>query len=294
MQTLMRDRQFKKAERLVQPMFRKSSLFSSFAIVALIVAVGAWLRSNRPALDLTPAVVDIRWDPVALAPIESPSAQLAGAWALATEDPRAGGLSGLAIDGERLLALSDSAMIVRLPKPGEGRRAEIRSLPAVAGNERTKVGRDSEAIVRVGAHWWVAFEQHHQLLRFDQRLGKADRRIGLVRQQFQPNRGIEALSAASALIAYPESSGISDAADLPDGRVALLMRRFTIGGFSGAIAGIQRRPIRLPIGRLDNVEGLAAERNGSATRLWIVTDNDNRPWRRTLLLAIDLPLAIDD
>lgn len=293
MQTLMRDRQFPEAERVVQPMFRKSSLFNGFALAVLVLAMAAWLRLNRPPIDLSPAIVAMRWDPLALPPIQSPRARIAGAWVLVADDPRVGGFSGLAVDGERLLALSDSAMLVWLPRPGDGSHAEIRPLPAAAGNIRTKVGRDSEAIVRAGESWWVAFEQRHELVRFDRGLHNADRRIRLGERYFRPNRGVEALSAASGLVAYPERSGVSDAADLPDGPVALLKRGFGIGGFTGTIVGILDKPVRLPLGRLDNAEGIAAERNGRGTRLWVVTDNDNRPWRRTLLLAIDVPPAGD-
>ena len=40
----------------------------------------------------------------------------------------------------------------------------------------------------------------------------------------------------------------------------------------------------------DNAEGIAAEPLvGGASRLWIVTDNDFAGYRRTLLLAVDLP-----
>jgi hypothetical protein len=46
---------------------------------------------------------------------------------------------------------------------------------------------------------------------------------------------------------------------------------------------------RLPLGQLDNVEGVAAEvLPGGATRLWLVTDNDFSSSRKTLLMTVVL------
>ena len=54
-------------------------------------------------------------------------------------------------------------------------------------------------------------------------------------------------------------------------------------------AGQPARRIALDLGPLDNMEGIAAERlPDGGTRLWIVSDDNFRPWMRTLLVALDL------
>jgi hypothetical protein len=92
------------------------------------------------------------------------------------------------------------------------------------------------------------------------------------------------------------TGGIADATRLPDGRTVVAVREVGLG-LTNRLAWLTRdahgyrlQPFAtLPLGPLDNVEGLAAERlpDGGGIRLWAVTDNDN--WRRTLLLALDLP-----
>ena len=216
------------AERVVQHAFRKSSIFSSLALSLMVLATAAFLRANRPSLDLSAATFEVRWAPVRVPPTEGLQAKIAGAWALTALDPRAGGFSGLAVDGDRLLGLTDGGMLVWLPIPPASGRATIRPLPAVAGNPRTKIGRDSEAIARAADGWWVAFEQKHRLVRYDPAFARASRRIAIRHRDFRPNRGAEAIVAGSRLIAYPESSGISDAAVTSDGEIALLKRRFGV------------------------------------------------------------------
>ena len=160
----------------------------------------------------------------------------------------------------------------------------------MAGRPGTKIGRDSEALARVADGWWVAFEQRHQLIRYDRDLRAAVQRIPLEGQRFRANRGVEAIGAGRRrLWAYPERSGISDAVAVTEGRDLLLQRRFGLRGFTTRIAGVAGGDIALPLEPFDNAEGLAAQPlAGGATRLWVITDNDQRRWKRTLLVAIDL------
>ena len=279
------------AERAVQPMFSKSSLFSSLCLVVLIIGAAFGLRVTRPLIHLAPGTAAVRWKLIDPAPIPSSQARLAGAWELESDNKHIGGLSGLAIDGDRLLALSDEGMLIWLPRPGEPGNAILRPLPAVSGNPRTKIGRDSEALMREpqGRGWWVAFEQRHQLVRYDSNFAEALQRIDIREFSFRKNRGIEALSSDGGIRWYAESSGISDAASLADGRVLMLRRDIGLTGFAARITGSGAIDFALPLATLDNAEGLAAESlPGGAIRLWIVTDNDFRPWRRTVVMAVDL------
>ena len=277
----------------MQHLFRKSSIFSGLAVAVLVIAGQAWLRANRPPLDLGAAVASLRWVPAPIDPLRHPRARISGAWRLEVSDPRVGGFSGLAVDRGRLLGLTDSGMLVWLPlPPGEG-LAIVRPLPAVAGRPGTKIGRDSEALARSTDGWWVAFEQRHQLIRYDRGLRAAVQRIPLGGQGFRANRGVEAIGAGRRrLWAYPERSGISDAVAITEGLDLLLRRRFGVGGFTNRISGLAGGDIALPLGPLDNAEGLAVQPlAGGAWRLWVITDNDQRRWQRTLLVAVDLPPA---
>ncbi|WP_162888168.1 esterase-like activity of phytase family protein [Sphingomonas mesophila] len=270
-------------------MFSKSSIFNMLALLATILAGHLWLRANRPPLNLSPSRPNVHWVPVELPQVEDGSARLVGAWALRSDDPRAGGFSALALDRGRLLALSDSGVLVWLPFPGQAGPAELRPLPAVAGNPATKIGRDSEALARADDGWWTSFEQSHQLIRYDPDFRRELQRIALDARGWRKNRGVEAVAAGRELQIYAEDRGVSDAAALPDGRIALLKRGWGHGGFTAAVAVPGSADIALDLGPLDNVEGLAAQPlAGGATRLWVVTDNDNRRWRRTLLIAVDL------
>lgn len=273
----------------MQHPFSKSSLFSSFLLFVLLLAAALWLRTNRPPLTLPSGWVTVRWTSVDLPVLDHSRARLAGAWRLQVEDRRVGGFSGLALDRGSLLALTDSGLVAWLPRPPDGRTATVRSLPAVAGNPATKVGRDSEGLASEGRDWWVVFEQNHQLIRYDPSFSRALERRPLHIPGARKNRGAEAVSVNGGLTVYPEVSGISDAATAPGGELFLLKRRFGLDGFKARIVW-DGGDIALPLGRLDNPEGLAAEAlAGGGTRLWVITDNDQRRWLETLVVAIDLP-----
>ncbi|QIK96815.1 esterase-like activity of phytase family protein [Sphingomonas sp. HDW15A] len=230
-------------------------------MAALILATAHWLRTNRPPLDLRPGTAAVRWEAADVGPMRHPKARLAGAWELKSDDPHAGGFSGLALDRGRLLVLTDEGMLIWLPTPGHDGNATLRPLPAVSGNPRTKIGRDSEALMRDpgGRGWWVAFEQRHQLIHYDDSFEKALERVDVARPEFRRNRGVEALSSDGGIRWYAESSGVSDAASLAAGGTLFLRRRAGPAGFSARVTGPGDLDIALPVGPLDNAEGLAVE-----------------------------------
>ena len=96
------------------------------------------------------------------------------------------------------------------------------------------------------------------------------------------------------------SGAIADAVRLPDGRELLLVREVGVRGIVNRLAWLQRERgadraenfATLPLGPLDNAEGVAAQAMpGGGTRLWIVTDNDQSRWRSTKLLTMVVPAA---
>ena len=292
-----------KPERRWQPRFSKASLVSSLAIALPIFAAAAWHKEqpNRwPGVD---RVVSGRAETV------TAGAGLR-AWRLSAPDHRFGGLSALAVERGELIALTDSGVVVRFAPPDDGKhlRIALHDLPDGPGSQLRKSGRDSESLLahRNGRDWWVGFENRHSLWLFDRDFGRVLAKRSLA-VDWRPNRGGEALvEGAAGVMVLPEDGGAvaggdmvappwsSDATRLRDGRLVLLIRRPSLTGFDNQLwigpgSGKRAQRIALDLGMLDNMEGIAAAPlPDGGTRLWIVSDNDFRPWRRTLLVALDL------
>ncbi len=316
----MPDSRLKQAERRLQLLFSKSSFFSGLLVAGLVIgarcAMG-YLPDREAQAD---AVAAVTFTPVRLNSDGGPL-RIAGAWRVESSERRLGGLSALAVDGSELLALSDSGVVIRMPKPGGARStAHFRDLPDGPGDPRRKSRRDSEALARLAdGDWLVAFENRNQIWRYDPAFRSGRRVVRFANQGWATNRGIEAMAVDrdGGVLAIPEGRGlliavrdgvetrplasegwtVSDAARMPGGRLLVLLRRITIAGFRNAIGELEpsatgwRIAVRaeLPLGPLDNAEGLAAEPlPAGGTRLWIVSDDDFAGYRRTLLLAVDL------
>ena len=328
MQRVMRDSALNEAERRLQPPFSKSSIFSGLALAALILLAHALMIATRSLRAMAPRELALRIEPAQLDAERFSLLRLAGAWRLSAADPRFGGVSALAIDGEGFVALSDSGSVLRFGRPGDvPLRVSISSLPGGPGPANRKIGRDSESLARAvdGGGWWVGFEQIHAAFRFDSSLSRVLERVDLG-AGWRDNKGVEAMAAPGdgRLLMFPEAGdtmvelhggrlresplrgagAISDAALLPDGRAVVLLRSVTPLGLSNALAIVEHdgrgyrlsRPLQLPIGAFDNGEALAVEPlPEGAVRLWLMTDNDFRPSVRTLLVAIDVPRgALDE
>ena len=308
------------AERPVQPKFRNRQLAGGLLLLAAIALFDEWLGRFPNRQELGWRAARIEFEPAPLASSEFAPLRLAGAWRLSSKDPRFGGVSSLAIDGGRLVALTDSGALIRF-RPGDN-LASIGELPDGPGSGGFKRNRDSEALVRdsLGRGWWVAFENRHRLWLFDQSFGRALRRIDLGRRGWGDNRGIEGLAMdGDALLLLHEDGDqllrvtgnrarsiriagargrISEAAAIGPGRYLAVERRLTPMGFRNALVSLEKsgsgyrfgRRIRLPLGPFDNVEALAVERRpDGALRLWLMTDdNFQRPFR-TLVIALDWP-----
>lgn len=307
----------RQAERRLQHSFIKSSLFNGLIVALLIIGAHRWFAELPDRVPRADAVAAVRFDAVALdAPGFAPLT-VAGAWRVTSADPRMGGVSALAVDRGGLLALTDSGVTIRLPKPTASVGiAEFRDLPAGPGDPRHKAGRDSEALARDthGLGWWVTFENHHSVWLFDRDWRRVIGNVDLRSLGWSPNTGAEgAVSTVDGLLLVPEKgdelvdlSGrdidrvrldnrfgrLSDAAMLNDGRIVLLARNYSPAGFSARLLLLAYptvRPLaRLALGRLDNAEAIAAEPlAGGGVRLWIMTDNDFRRRVPTLLVALD-------
>ena len=293
-----------KPERRLQPMFIKGKFFSSLAVGVPIFAAAVWHNGQPSRWPGPERVVEGRADAVEIGASSR-------AWRLSAPDRRFGGLSALAVERGALVALTDSGVVVRFAPPGAGQRLRIalHDLPGGPGSPLRKAARDSESLLvdAAGRGWWVGFENRHSLWLFDRGFSKvlSKRRLKV---DWSSNRGGEALVAGAAgVMVLPEGggaavggamiapAGTADATRLADGRLVLLIRRIGAGGFDNQLwisagAGKPARRIALDLGALDNMEGIAAAPlPNKGTRLWIVSDDNFRPWMRTLLVALDLP-----
>lgn len=311
------------AERIVQPKFSIKAVAAGLVLIAAIILAHRWFLTipNRHELGWRDARVEFR--PVRISASGVAPFMLAGAWKLTSDDPRFGGISALAIDRDRMLALTDSGVLIRFSAPDQPPGpAWIGELPGGPGSAGLKRHRDSEALMRDpgGRGWWVAFENRDELWLYDRDLGSPLERIQLGERGWGANRGVEAMAAdGPSLLLVPESGDnlmrvtgwrarsmpvanargrISDAVAIGPGQFLAMERRLTPLGFRNALVILEKtgsgyrfgRRTALRLGALDNVEALAVERLPNGTRrLWLMTDDNLQPPLRTLLLALDLP-----
>jgi hypothetical protein len=320
MQRLMRDSSKTEAERTMQPEFSKAWLLPGAVLALSVLLFRAELNRLPNRVEAGSRTVQLQFEPVELASSSVGPFRIVGAWRLLADDSRFGGISALAVEGGELIAISDSAVFARFPKPGlKDAQVTLRELPGGPGQAGFKVNRDSEALVAdpEGRGWWVAFENRDELWLYDRRFGRALERVALNASGLGRNRGVEGMVAEGGqLLLFPERGGralrldpaatlpirgisgwLSDAVRLPDGRLLVVDRRPTPIGLSNSLVLLERdgggyrarRQWRIPVGRLDNVEALAAEpMAGGGTRLWMMTDNNLQQRRLTLLLALEL------
>jgi hypothetical protein len=215
-------------------------------------------------------------------------------------------------------------------------------LPDGPGTGWQKADRDSEsmAVDPASGRIWVGFENYNALWRYAPGFSRAQARArpramahwpvnggpeSLVRlgdgrfivlgetARWRHERAHAALSFAGDPVAGPDSgfrfsyappSGYdpSDAAELPDGDLLVLNRRFALPyDFTAILTIVPRAGIGpgktvrgTPIARFaapvihDNFEGVAVTREGEATIVWLVSDDNQSLLQRSLLLKFRL------
>lgn len=275
-----------------------------------------------------------------------------GGWVLRGTDRRFGGISSLTIEHGVFTMLSDTGIVSRFHFTDGGRVTDyaIGPLPDGPGSSLQKLDRDSESSTfdPASGHVWAGFETRNEIWRYTEGFASADGHAAPPAMADWPgNLGAEAMvrlrdgrflvfaetrtrpDHSHLVLAFPGDpvSGVApatfgfngpdgfaptDAAELPDGRVAVLMRRFSLSDglrgvaprFTAALVVIDPRRLRpdetLPsveIARLappltvDNMEALAVEQRGSRTILWIASDDNFFFAERTLLLEFELTAA---
>ena len=123
--------------------------------------------------------------------------------------------------------------------------------------------------------------------------------VGLIFRSDPAEPGAKAVSFAYQ---PPQGYRITDIAQLPSGRLVALHRRFNLAeGVSAKIALIETDEIKpkalvrprviatlrppLPV---DNMEGIAVDREGQRTILWVIADDNYLLLQRSLLLKFEL------
>jgi hypothetical protein len=315
----MTDSPLNEAERGLQHSFRKSPLFNGLLMAAFVLAAYLPIRALPDRRQLPSRTITLNFQPIALPTTASPL-RLAGAWVMSADDPRFGGLSALAVDGRRFIAVSDLGAFLRFDPPSEAQpRITISDLVEGPGPAGRKTSRDAESLVRDprGRGWWVGYEQRHSLWLYGDSFRDARAAIEIRRPDWWRNRGVEGLiTDGDGLLALAENgreairidrrgisnakleSGwdIADAARAPDGTAWLLLRTKGREGIAQAIAPLIRSQGNyrigdawpLPKAAFDNYEGMVIRpKPGGGWRFWLVTDDGHRFRARTLLVALD-------
>jgi hypothetical protein len=299
---------------------------------------------DKPVMTLTPVVLD-EADPsrrrlgaltfLAGYRLDSPDPQFGGFSSMRLQGDRFTLLS----DGGALVSF-------RLSPAGQASEVSFRELPAGPGRGWTKAERDSESMASdpVTGQVWVGFERVNEIWRFSPDFSHAEGRAApRAMRRWVANGGPEAMvrlrnGGFIVLAESPEGPGRpsfglyfdrdpvetpqagfrfrhrfppgyrpTDIAELPDGRLLVLVRHFSPRPdrlFEAKLMLIDRAAIRQ--GALvrgteiadfsaptihDNFEALVVTREGDATILWIASDDNQMFWQRSLLLKfrLDLP-----
>lgn len=274
------------------------------------------------------------------------SLRLTNAWELTSVNGEFGGLSALQVSGGVLTFLSDRGALVRLlAGPGAHWHGSVGPVPLGCGVGDNKHTRDTESIAsdaRQGT-LWIGFEGRNAICRVASPAQGGTIAYGPpAMRDWDGMGGPEAMArlTGGSFLIFAEGSSLDrtardllffdrspadpnaivtrmryrpptgflpvDAAQLPDGRILVLNRRFSLPfAFSARLSIIElpKRPrpgaiLAGPIvARLDgellgeNFEGLAIDNDGQDLSIWLVSDSNFLSIQRTFLLRLAWPGA---
>lgn len=307
-------------------------------LIAIGLAPGTWLRNPADRqTSLTAPIIFTRLDIPAPVPGET---RLVGAWRIDSTRPYFGGISALRWrQDNRMILLSDAGTIMQLSAPGAAASpVRARLLPGLTVDRNMTADTESLTFDQASRRTWIGFEFANAIVRYN-----ADMNVERVvrpraMRKWGANSGPEAMVrlADGRFIVLAEGSPWSkgptpallfrsdpvdgappdrflfdrpddyrpvDIAQLPDGRVLVLLRQFQLAlppRFTGIlmvadpadiVAG-QRWSGRI-IARLeppwptDNYEGLAiGAQRGDGVDVWVVSDDNQSAFQQTLLLKL--------
>lgn len=268
--------------------------------------------------------------------------RLAGAWSLASPNRHFGGYSALVgLPGGTLFAVSDHGRMLWFTPPGRAGHT-LRFDYFAQSRAGEKALADVEGLTRdpVGGGMWATLEQRNMIVRYDTRFRRSGRVYPPAMRGWPSNTGPEAITRladgrfivlsegsprwfdddlpALLFAADPVAGGAPkrfrfappdgfrpvDIAQMPDGRVLILLRKVIWRlppRFEGKLMLADPAEIRegkpwrgrvvadlaepLP---MDNYEGLAVEPadDGGAV-VWLISDDNSARFQRTLLLKLE-------
>jgi hypothetical protein len=266
-----------------------------------------------------------------------------GGWRLTSDDVRLGGISAIHVENGAVLALSDAGSLFRFPVPRRAGPLplNIGRVMHGPGSGRRKSDRDGESMAVANGSVWVAWEGRNAIWRYARSDWSAERAAKPKAMERWPSmRGPEAMArladgrflvfgegheaedgttplllfegdpaeAATRTVAlrYRPPAGYrpTDAAQLPDGRLLVLNRRFRLlSGFSAILSVADLPPLFAPGAVLeprmlasfsgsitsDNLEALSVGEENGRTIVWIASDDNYTPFLQwTLLLKFAL------
>lgn len=309
---------------------------SLLALLAIGLAPGTWLRT--PVVQGLDLPIELR---SVNEPGEAPPEgwALEGVWEYKGDGLLFGGYSALlALDDNRLQAFSDRGGRFAFLQPDHiqaGAGSTNRSIAEQQVDREFQIELfDIEAATRDPdtGRYWLAFESTHAFQRYTSM--HEGRGVRLIDEEvdWPGNAGAESMvrlrdgrflvinesgeealiypadpldGALASLIAFippPGEFSVTDATQLPDGRIMFLLRRVVraIPPFEARIAiadwpGDAEEPVLAPkivldlsaVAPADNYEGLALrEREDGAVDVWVISDDNLSVMQRTLVLKL--------
>lgn len=271
-----------------------------------------------------------------------------GGWHLESPNTLFGGYSALlTVDDAKLLAISDSGNTLLLSEPDAPNRPALHIGAIGLGRSSAKASRDIEAATRDSRSGtiWLGWEGRNAISRHGADLSMqailaqpgmkdwpantgaeslvrlADGRFVVLSEAFpshfdgKDHAGLlfagdpaEGAQARSFTFEGPRGYRPTDMAQLPDGRVLVLMRRVAWPlplRFAGLVVALDPATLRaggtwrgkilakleppLPV---DNFEGIAVRpAPAGGSDVWIISDDNTSQFQRTLLLRLFLPAS---
>ena len=299
--------------------------------LALPIMLGSWLRTPDP----------LNYDgELSIARLPDPgddglpvSMDVRALWQLDAPRTDFGGYSGLlALPGGQFLAFADKGDALRFSLPGAGRgTGHFFNVPKDPRYRREFQDIESATRDPATGHIWLGYEAMNAIRRLEPDGSPAGMVRPLAMRHWTPNTGPEALVRLAdgrflvmnegtgegllwaqdprsgqepARFRYiaPHAMSVTDAAQLPDGRVLVLLRKLTLGWlpFGAGLAIADPAQIReggnWPLEWLtgltgplpaDNYEALDVTQGADgALHLWIMSDDNLAILQRTLLAQI--------
>lgn len=308
------------------------------AAVALGLMPGTWVRTVPPAPDVHAGVAVERLDPgvTRVGPLE-----IVGLWQLDSRHPRFGGYSGLFARGDgTMLAASDRGGAMRFRMGADGPEGFALARLGDPDYQPGSYSLDIEAITHDPASGdvWLAYEGLNMVERRDAALGNPHRIKPAAMARWGGNTGPEAMlrladgrfvmlgeghsgwfaNAFPGLLwagdplagqepeefafTAPDGFRPTDMAQLPDGRVLVLVRKVVLDFPPFEAALLLGDPADIAAGKLwpmrelarftppfptDNFEGLAVDpASGFPVTITMISDNNGAALQRTLLLRL--------